>query len=274
MRVAAVLLLLGCLAAAGGWWFHRIGRLPLSSESPVAAKVNWLDHIYSQNPTVAEEARLQLKKQGTKALPEIQETLRNPTAAEDRKKAALRACAVLGPDAAPALNEAATHLTRPGLVVDAAVALSFMGSDAFVPLRDALASEDPVVRREALRAIGKLHERASLEPDVVVPLLLDGLADADPAVRLVSATYLGIIHAEGPEVVPELMEMLQDEDADVRTAAAAALGSFGADADIAVDALRRAKADKDEDVAREAGVSLVKLNKDEQTLPAQQQSHR
>jgi HEAT repeat protein len=274
MRVAAVLLLLGCIAAAGGWWV-RSGRLPAFTKSPaVATRVNWLDHISSPNPSVAEEARRKLKNQGIKALPEILETLRNPTAPEDRKKAALRGCAVLGPDAAPALNEAAAHLTIPGLAVDAAVALSFMGYDAFGPLRDALASEDPVVRRESLRAIGKLHERASLEPDVIVPLLLDGLADADAGVRVVSATYLGIIHTDGPEVVPELIEVLQDEDAEVRTAAATALGSFGADADIAVEALKRARGDKDEDVAREAGVSLVKLNKEEEHSPPQQQSRR
>ena len=78
------------------------------------------------------------------------------------------------------IDEVAAHLTVPALTVEAAVALSFMGEDAFIPLRDALASEDPIVRKEALRAIGKLHTRASLPSGVVVPLLLDGLADADP----------------------------------------------------------------------------------------------
>ena len=261
-RIAAAVLVVGCVAAAAGWWYYRSGRFARSAQpAGVVNEINWLDHIYSQNPAVAEEARRQLKNQHTSAIPAISETLRNPTADEDHKKAALRGCAVLGADAAGLIDEVAAHLTVPALTVEAGVALSFMGEEAFVPLRDALASEDPIVRKEALRAIGKLQTRASLPSGVVVPLLLDGLADADPDVRMISAIYLGIIHDEGEVVVPELIEMLQDEHAEVRTASAAALGSFGPEAEIAVPALQKAKADPDENVAREAGVSLVKLNR-------------
>ena len=102
-RIAAAVLVVGCVAAAAGWWYYRSGRFgsrdPLSQ--PMSPnEINWLDHIYSQNPSVAEEARRQLKNQHTSALPAISETLRNPTADEDHKKAALRGCAVLGADAA------------------------------------------------------------------------------------------------------------------------------------------------------------------------------
>jgi HEAT repeat protein len=261
-RLATALLVLGCVAGAAGWWFYRAGHLkPLGPSDTVARNVNWLDHIYSQNPSVAEEAARQLKHRGASAVPDIQEALRNPTASEQKKKAALKACAVLGVHASPALNEVAAHLTIPDYTVEAAVALSFMGRDAFVPLRDALATEDPGVRKESLRSIGKLQERGPLDATVVVPLLLDGLADPDPGVRTVSATYLGIIHAAGDDVVPALVETLQDEDPDVRTAAATALGSFQAQADVAAPALKKAVGDRDENVAREAGVALVKLNK-------------
>lgn len=260
-RIAAALLVLGVVAGAG-WWHYRSSRFePASQTDAVPKDVNWLDHIYSQNPSVAEEARRQLKNQRSSALPGIRETLRNPTAAEDRKKAALKGCAVLGIDAAGAIDEVAAHLNVPALTVEAAVALSFMGEDAFVPLRNALSSEDAIVRKESLRAIGKLHARASLPSGVVVPLLLDGVSDVDAGVRMVSAIYLGIIHDEGEVVVPELIEMLEDEDAEVRTAAATALGSFGPDAEVAVPALQKARTDRDENVAREAGVSLVKLNR-------------
>jgi HEAT repeat protein len=145
------------------------------------------------------------------------------------------------------------------LTADAALALSFMGRGAFGPLRDALGSEDPVVRREALRSIGKLKERAPLDARAVVPLLIERAADADAGVRTVAATYLGIIHEGGVDAVNALMEGLKDAEADVRRAAAAALGSFAADAEPAVPALRKAAADADPDVAREAGVALVKL---------------
>lgn len=260
-RIATALLVLVCLAGAAGWWYFRSASSSLAQPGSAKSPAAWLDSMHSYKFPVSEQATRELRQEGSTALPAIQETLRNPTAKPERKKAALKACGVLGTDAAAAVPDVATHLTIPAFTLAAATALGFMGPDAFVPLRDALASEDPIVRRESLRAIGKLHGRARVESAKVIPLLLDGLADPDPDVRLVSAIYLGIIHEEGPEVVPALMEMLQDEDPEVRTSAAEALASFGADADIAVPALRKAQGDPDENVAREAGVTLVKLNK-------------
>ncbi len=261
-RAATALLAVALLAGVGGWWFQRSGQLkPFAPQTAVAKDVSWLDHLYSQNPNVSEEAVRQIRSQGLSAIPRLQEILRDPAALEQNKKAALKACAALGTLAAPAVRDVAAHLSIPVLTAEAAVALSFMGGAAFVPLRDALVSEDPTVRKESLRAIGKLRERASLDAAVVMPLLLDGLADPDPGVRVVAATYLGIIHQDGVEVVPALVEILEDEDAEVRTAAAAALGSFGPEAEIAVPALRKAAGDKDENVAREAAMALVRLNR-------------
>ena len=261
-RLLTALLLLGCIAAAGAWWFYRSSHIVRLGPPEAAVKnIDWLEHIHSPNPNVAEEAALHLKREGAGAVPDIQAALRDPGASADRKKGALKACAVLGTVAVPAINEVAAHLAVPALTVEAAIALSFMGPTAFEPLRNALASEDPAVRRESLRAIGKLRERAPLESSVVIPLLLDGLADPEPGVRIVSATYLGIIHEHSAEVVPALIETLEDEEADVRSAAAGALGAFGSEAGAAAAALRKAVGDPDENVAREAGVALVKLSK-------------
>jgi HEAT repeat protein len=85
------------------------------------------------------------------------------------------------------------------------------------------------------------------------------MKDADPSVRAVAATYLGIIHEQPPQSVPALMTGLQDPDGEVRLAAAAALGSFGPAAAPALQALKKAATDPNEDVAREAGRSVVKL---------------
>ena len=134
-----------------------------------------------------------------------------------------------------------------------------MGRDAFGPLKAALDHEDAAVRREALRSVGKLRERAPLESAVVVPLLIARMKDADASVRAVAATYLGIIHENEGEAVPALITGLSDADAGVRRASAAALGAFGAAANAAIPALRRASRDRDDDVAREAGQALVKL---------------
>jgi HEAT repeat protein len=155
--------------------------------------------------------------------------------------------------------EVANHLADPELTEEAALALSFMGREAYGPLKDGAASDDPVVRRESLRSIGKLKERAPLDARAVVPLLLDGLADPDAGVRVVSATYLGILHEDARGAVPALIETLEDEDAEARAAAATALGSFGEHGAEAIPALRKAASDRHEDVSREAGLALVKL---------------
>jgi HEAT repeat protein len=198
---------------------------------------------------------------GAAAVPDVLAVLRDPGADTGRKKAALKACGILGPIAKPAVSDVAAHLPIPDYTTEAAVALSFMGREAFPLLRDALNSDDPIVRRESLRSLGKLRERAPLDPRAVVPLLLEGLDDPEASVRAVAATYLGIIHEAPATTVPALVEMLADEDTEVRTAAAGALGSFGPAAESAIPALRKAAGDRDENVAREAGLALVKLQK-------------
>jgi len=261
-RLSALLVLLAAVVA-GGWYYRSSNLAHVSTASPdeVVVDNEWLENLHSQNPRIAEAAVARVTEMGATALPEVQAVLRDPGAETSRKKASLKAAGILGPIARPALNDVAAHLPIPDYTTEAAVALSFMGRDAFPPLRDALGSDDPIVRREALRSLGKLRDRAPLDSRAVVPLLLDGLEDPEPSVRVVAATYLGIIHEAGDTAVPALVEMLADEDAEVRSAAAAALGSFGAAAEPAIPALKKAAADRDENVAREAGLALVKLQK-------------
>ena len=83
-----------------------------------------------------------------------------------------------------------------------------MGAAAVEPLRDALTSDQPIVRREALRSLGKLRERASLDPQIVIPPLLTALADPEPSVREVAVTYLGIVRDDPQTEVPGLVEAL------------------------------------------------------------------
>jgi HEAT repeat protein len=259
LRLGTYFVAVSLLAAAAGYYFRESHRPKATPEPAEVVDGNWLEHLHSQNPKVAEEAARQLQDLGADALPQIKGALEDPGADIATKKAALKAAGMLGATGSPALDEVAALLPDPELTQEAAVALSFMGREAYAPLRVAASSEDPVVRREALRSLGKLRERAPLDSRAVVPLLLGGLADADPGVRSVAATYLGILHDDGLSVVPALIETLRDENAEVRAAAATALGSFEAQAALAVPALRKAAADRDENVAREAGLSIVKL---------------
>ena len=134
-----------------------------------------------------------------------------------------------------------------------------MGPDAFQPLRDGLRSDDAIVRRESLRSIGKLRERAPLDPAAVTPLLLASLRDADGAVRAVAATYLGIVGGSADQAVPALATGLSDDSPEVRREAATALGAFGAAAAPALQALRKASGDSNQDVAREAGRAMLRV---------------
>lgn len=262
LRVAILVLVLlaGAVAGAAGWYYLKAHRVhPVAVAETARPKDAWVTQLYSSNPAEAGSAVSEVERLGLDALPTIHRIFRDPNATPDQVKGALKACAILGPRAAPAIGEVAEQLPDPAMTADAAIALSFMGPHAFPPLRDSMASDDAAVRREALRSIGKLKDRAPLDADLVVPLLIDGAADRDPGVRAVAATYLGIVHKGGSDAVSALMEALKDPVPEVRRAAATALGSFGAEAAPAIPALRRAAADADQDVAREAAVTIVKL---------------
>jgi HEAT repeat protein len=259
VRIAAGVLMLALIGGGAAYYHRQRQAVPEQVVPEQVVGDNWLDHLHSQNPKVAGEAARQLQALGPQAVPTIRRALQNPSTDLATKKAALKAAGLLGTAASPIVADATAQLADPELTEEAAVALSFMGRAAYGPLRQAASNADAAVRREALRSLGKLHDRAPLSATEVIPLLLRGLTDQDAKVRAVSATYLGIIHADGGSAVPALIETLQDEEAEVRAAAAAALGSFDDYAANALPALRKAAADKDENVAREAGLSIVKL---------------
>jgi HEAT repeat protein len=259
-RVLATVAVIATVATPA-WWY--VGRRPTETDaaSPVRAKVDyrWLDKLYSPNPGEVEAAKREVSSRGASALPVIQAALRDPESEAERLKGALKACTILGRAAEPAIPEVASVLDEQGLTAEAAIALSYMGPRAFDPLRDGLWHDDPIVRRESLRSIGKLKERAPLQADPVVKVLIQSLTDRDDGVRTVAATYLGIIHEAADEAVPALIAALSDSNGEVRREAATALGSFGSDALPALPLLKEAARDKNEEVAREAGRTIVRL---------------
>jgi HEAT repeat protein len=260
IAAVAVAVIVGVAAAA--WVYRAYAPGGPGSASPLGRKANdseWLDKLYSRNPGEVEAATAEVTKRGAAGVPVIQAALRDPQSEAERLKGALKACAILGKIAAPAIADVASVLTEPGLTAEAAIALSNMGPDAFAPLREGLEDDDPLVRRESLRSIGKLKERAPLDAQPVVTVLIAGIKDADDGVRTVAATYLGIVHAAAEESVPALMTALSDSNVEVRREAATALGSFGAAALGAIPMLKKAALDKNEDVAREAGRAVLKL---------------
>jgi HEAT repeat protein len=252
-----VALVLGVLAAI--WYYRAPNAGPVNVVVPHIDRNDdkWLEALQSRTPKDVQDATEELERRGTAALPLIRSTLQDASAPQARRSAALKAAAILGPRAVEALPEITAALQQPEYAPAAALALSFMGSPAVGPLRDAINADDPVVRREALRSLGKLRERASIDPQVVVPMLLDALTDPDPSVRGVAVTYLGIVRDSPVKEVAGLIPALKDDSPAVREAACVALSAYGAQADAAVPALQKAAADPDEDVKREAGRALV-----------------
>jgi HEAT repeat protein len=218
----------------------------------------WLDDLLSRTPKDVETATAELEQRGTAALPLIRRTLQAP-GDPARRKAALKACAILGARAAEAIPDVANALQERDYAPEAALALSFMGSAAVPTLREAIKSDEAVVRREALRSLGKLRERASIDPQIVVPLLIESSDDPDPSVRNVAVTYLGIVRDSPEKEVAALIKALGDSEPQVRQAAAEALSAHGLLAEPAIPALKKAANDPNEDVKREAGRTLVHL---------------
>ena len=259
-RLIPLLIGLAVVVAAAGWYYKDQYASGAGTAQQVEDDDEWLVDLMSSNPRESEAAAEQVKQLGPKALPLVRDILQEPQADEPLQKAALRAAGVIGKDAAAVIPDVAKHLYDPELTQEAAVALSFMGPEALPPLENALSSDNAVVRREALRSLGKLTERAPLEPRAVLPLLIEGMRDPDAGVRAVGATYLGVIHADPARSVLALASGLADPDATVRRVSAVSLASFsGPDARPAIPALRKATGDRDPDVAREAGATLLKL---------------
>ena len=257
-----VLLFVALVAGVGAAvWYYRA---PADAGRPglVVARNDdrWLDGLLSRTPKDVEAATAALDQRGTAALPVIRRTLQNPAGDPAHRKAALKATAILGTRAVEAIPDVAEALHEPDYAPDAALALSFMGSAAVPTLREAIKADEAVVRREALRSLAKLPERASIDPQIVVPLLLELAAnDPDASVRNVAVTYLGIVRDSPDKEVAGLIKALGDSEAPVREAAAGALAAFGLLAEPAIPALKKAANDPDEDVKREAGRTLVHL---------------
>ena len=75
--VTAAVVVLGL--AAGAYWYYGQRQAALVQPDPrEVVEDDWLEHLYSQNPKVAEEATRQLQALGVSALPEIRTALQDP----------------------------------------------------------------------------------------------------------------------------------------------------------------------------------------------------
>ena len=105
LRIAAITVLLLALAGAGGWYYvaTRHPAAAAIAEAP-RPKDGWVDQLHSPNPAEAEAAVKEVERLGLDAVPVIHRILQDPNATPGHVKAAIKACAILGPLAATAIR--------------------------------------------------------------------------------------------------------------------------------------------------------------------------
>jgi len=122
-----------------------------------------------------------------------------------------------------------------------------LGDQAVPLLIDALAHDDPVIRRTAAHALGQLRSPVddSLDLKAAIPHLERTLeTDPDPLARLNAAEALWFITGS-KKVVPAFIEALRHEDVEVRRFAVGMLGLVEADAEDVLQPLTAALSDTD-----------------------------
>jgi HEAT repeat protein/outer membrane protein assembly factor BamB len=232
----------------------------------------WEHRLTAADPSTRAIAAGELTQGAERSLPLLKRLLssHNP----DVRQAAFDIAYRIGPPAIGVLADMLEdrRLTSRHQAIDLLIDLA-PDTESIQPLLcRALKDPDPIVGRDAARAIGALDEKAAPS----VPSLIEALAHPDAHVRLYTAEALAsigppaspattalasLLHDPVPGVrwaaceglasigpaaspaVPQLAEALKDEALYVRICAAGALGSIGPGAQAAVDSLREAAKD-------------------------------
>jgi HEAT repeat protein len=138
---------------------------------------------------------------------------------------------------------------------------------AVKPLIKVLNDGIPLIQRQAVEALGRIHDIRAAEP--LVAVLLDN--SRKPHVRMSAAQALGQLGdppAVDPPAVDPLIDVLQDNHWEVRSCAAEALGNIG---DLrAVKPLIAALNDRDATVRGNAADALAKLKDPRAVVPLTQ----
>ena len=108
----------------------------------------------------------------------------------------------------------------------------------------------------------KALAQCSSAGDAAALILMEGLADPDPDVRLAAATGLGELRAQAGMALPALIETAHDTNALVRGMTIQSIGRLGRHASNAIPTLERACADPDPFVRTTASNALLRIEQD------------
>jgi HEAT repeat protein len=219
---------------------NLLGRLGTDARQEPAALSSLSFALRDSNPqvrAVAATALASVGPAGPEAIPALQALLATPDCLP-----ALRALALYGHDAAPAIEKTVVLLRHKG---------------------------DSEIRWNAARTLGKIGPAAK---ESIPALEATMKGDQDPVVREHAAEALGDIGPEAKEAVPALALALKDPDARVRRDAVRSLGQIGTAAKSVVESIRPLLQDKDERVRKAARTSLQQIDPPKQPEPRTQRS--
>lgn len=209
------------------------------------------------------------------------------------RREAIMALAAIGPDAEPAVEKLSALIDCPINGVPAIYALGSIGkvpSDVNTKLVEKAEGDDPIVKTVSAWALAKLHpgderfarraakllvdtlksgdpkarvaaakalETLGADPEVVRPILLEALENADEETTI---AMLDAMVSLGPAIVPRLIEALKQKRA--RQFVCYILGELGPGAAPATEALAGLLSDSDEKTQSEAAFALAEIGPD------------
>lgn len=172
-------------------------------------------------------------------------------------------------EAVPALKEAMAEKDNPILRLASVWALlqidpsnADYAKSAVPQLTDALENENPEIRREAARTLGRIGAMAK----TAVPALQKRLSDPVEPVRRESLIALAEIGSDNPSLVEDFMRVLNEGNPSLRSIACYALGRMGPAAKPALPMLRRFLLSRDLHEKTVAAWALVQIGADAETV--------
>jgi outer membrane protein assembly factor BamB len=263
----------GFLVAAG--LIHASGsELPTAGELTArpGLALTWIGRLNAGSVGEREHAMAEVVRGGAAALPLLRHLLASPE--EVQRQEAFELIRRLGPPAIPLLieilarDDASLRLQAVGILID----LAPDTGGAQPALVRALEDKEPLVARDAARALGALGAHAASSVPALVkalslpddymrvyaaealasigpaaaaatPALVKALGEPAPGVRWAACEALAAMGPSAVSAVPRLAGALKDEFVFVRICAAGALGRMGPQASAAVEPLMAAAAD-------------------------------